>query len=311
MDHVALVVNPVGRVPRRSTTTSPTQTHQQAAPSGRIHTRTQLLHLNAKHRIFFVLLPLLFFVQRASALTLAWDAVTNTTIGGYNLYVGTVTRSYTTTNDVGNVTQFSISNLVVGTTYFFALSAYDTYGIESDLSAELAYTVTTSTSTPPVVLLTSPVDGTVYTNPTTIRLSATVTANGHTLTKVQFYNSAAIIGQDSTSPYRMNWSNGIPGTFNIRARLLYDTNLTIDSLVATVSFLGPAASVHLEAPQFLPTGFQTFITWNVGQSYRIQRSTNLLDWTDVLSRTALETNFLFVDPGAALNPKSFYRVASP
>ena len=69
---------------------------------------------------------------------------------GYRVYFGTASRTYSTTNDAGNVTQTSVANLSAGLAYFFALTAYDQDGLESDYSAELAYTVPV-TNTPPTI----------------------------------------------------------------------------------------------------------------------------------------------------------------
>ena len=42
---------------------------------------------------------------------------------------------------MGNVTSAVVSNLAVGTTYFFALSAFDAVGLESELSAEIHWVI--------------------------------------------------------------------------------------------------------------------------------------------------------------------------
>ncbi len=53
----------------------------------------------------------------------------------------------------------------------------------------------------PVIALTSPANGSPYTAPATMDLAATVTANGHSITKVQFYNGTILVGEDNTIPY--------------------------------------------------------------------------------------------------------------
>ena len=96
------------------------------------------------------------------------------------------------------------SNLASGATYFFAVTAYDTNGLESDYSSEVSYTVPLPTNTAPTIVLTSPANGAVYTAPATINLAASVTANGHTLTQVQFYNGATLLGTVATTPYSLS-----------------------------------------------------------------------------------------------------------
>ena len=73
--------------------------------------------------------------------TLAWDASASPTVTGYRLYYGATSREYTNIVDVGDLTTATISNLVESTTYFFAVTAYDIAGLESDFSTEISYTV--------------------------------------------------------------------------------------------------------------------------------------------------------------------------
>lgn len=76
------------------------------------------------------------------SITLAWDRNTETNIAGYKLYYGTVSRVYTNSVNAGNATSASVTNLVAGLTYRFAVTAFNTAGVESDYSAEIAYAVT-------------------------------------------------------------------------------------------------------------------------------------------------------------------------
>src|SRR5688572_20086648 len=76
--------------------------------------------------------------------TLAWDRNTEANIAGYKLYYGTAARTYPNVVNVGNVTNRSVSNLVDGVRYYFAVTAYNTLGVESDFSIELAYTAPTN-----------------------------------------------------------------------------------------------------------------------------------------------------------------------
>jgi hypothetical protein len=66
---------------------------------------------------------------------------------GYKVYYGVASRTYTNIVDVGDVTNTTISGLVEGTTYYFAVTAYNILGMESDYSAEVSYTVPVSTGT--------------------------------------------------------------------------------------------------------------------------------------------------------------------
>ena len=61
-------------------------------------------------------------------------------VAGYKIYIGTESGTYRYPGSpfvTGDVTSFTISNLPDGQTYFFAVSAYDSAGNESPLSAEV------------------------------------------------------------------------------------------------------------------------------------------------------------------------------
>lgn len=56
------------------------------------------------------------------------------------MYIGSASRSYQKTVDVGNVLEYPLVGLTPKTAYFFAVTAYNTAGIESDYSVELKFT---------------------------------------------------------------------------------------------------------------------------------------------------------------------------
>ena len=87
----------------------------------------------------------------ASKVTLAWDSSSDPNVTGYNIYYGSVSRTYTNLVNAGTTTSATISNLVPGTTYYFAATTYTLAGLESAYSAEMAYTVPASTNPAPIL----------------------------------------------------------------------------------------------------------------------------------------------------------------
>ena len=73
--------------------------------------------------------------------TLAWDPVADPNLGGYRIYYGTgmgmYLQPYGKGVGVGNVTTYAVMGLGRGTRYYFAVTAYDTMGNESDYSNEV------------------------------------------------------------------------------------------------------------------------------------------------------------------------------
>ena len=74
-----------------------------------------------------------------STATLAWNAVTGTPVSGYKVYVGEAPRLYTRTINV-STTSSTVNSLVVGRTYYFAVTAYNSAG-ESTPSNEVSKTI--------------------------------------------------------------------------------------------------------------------------------------------------------------------------
>ena len=72
------------------------------------------------------------------SLTLAWDpSVPATNVAGYTIWYGLSSQTYTAWVDVGPATTGVISNLLAGTTYYLAITAYSAAGMESDFSSEV------------------------------------------------------------------------------------------------------------------------------------------------------------------------------
>jgi hypothetical protein len=90
-----------------------------------------------------VLLLLAVFAVQAGAVSLYWDKNPETNIAGYKTYVGPSSRVYTSITDVGtNLTWRVPTNFLDGRTNYYAVTAYDTTGLESDYSDEVTYFAT-------------------------------------------------------------------------------------------------------------------------------------------------------------------------
>ena len=81
---------------------------------------------------------------QAAQVTLAWDANSEPDLSGYKLYYGTSPGNYPNVITLGLVTTYTVTNLTDGVTYYFALTAFDTEGFESDKSNEVSYTPSAS-----------------------------------------------------------------------------------------------------------------------------------------------------------------------
>jgi len=84
-----------------------------------------------------------------------WRSNSEPNLAGYRLYVGTVPGNYVGFVNAGRASSFELTGLVRGMTYYFALTAYDTAGLESGFSPELTRQIPmTATTVQPAQLTT-------------------------------------------------------------------------------------------------------------------------------------------------------------
>ena len=119
--------------------------------------------------------------------TLAWDPAPGTQPDGYILCGGEQSGDYSIgCLDIDNVTQYTLNDLPIGNTYYFAVKAYDQNG-ESELSEELVYTVINHAPGQP----------------------ATPTGNGVGVAAVSYnYTTSAQDVDGHTVAYRFDWGDG-------------------------------------------------------------------------------------------------------
>jgi len=84
-------------------------------------------------------------------LALNWSKGTDGNVLGYKVYYGTESRNYDTNLDVGNVLTYSISGLIEGKSYYFAVTAYNVHGLESEFSNEQSAVVQVIDLEPPTI----------------------------------------------------------------------------------------------------------------------------------------------------------------
>ena len=76
----------------------------------------------------------------AAIVTLEWDPPVDTVTTGYIVVYGNSPGSYAFQVDTGFTTRFAVHGLADGTTYYFAVLAYDAAGLVSDVSPEVTTT---------------------------------------------------------------------------------------------------------------------------------------------------------------------------
>jgi chitinase len=82
------------------------------------------------------------YCSTTQSVMLGWNPSPSTNVVGYNIYYGGMIGNYTNMVSVGNVTNATISGLVMGNTYYFAGTAVNSSGLQSALSSQTSYNVT-------------------------------------------------------------------------------------------------------------------------------------------------------------------------
>ncbi len=97
-----------------------------------------------------VLFVLLFGTEVfAGQARLSWNANTESDLSGYKIYFGTLSQSYQFSQVLGDTTSITLSGLVAGERYYFAVTAYDVTGKESSHSSEVNIVISGSGNSNP------------------------------------------------------------------------------------------------------------------------------------------------------------------
>jgi chitodextrinase len=145
----------------------------------------------------------------------------------------------------GSSQNFTVSGLTPGTRYWFALKTVDGAGNWSALSnVTTGQTTGTAPSVPPVVSLTSPVNGSTYTAPANITLAATASDSDGSIARVEFWTGATLLNSDTSSPYSYSWTGVAAGGYALRAIAYDNTNTTSTSAIVNITVNPPPNQPH-------------------------------------------------------------------
>ena len=220
--------------------------------------------------------------------TLAWQPSSDTNVTGYNVYYGAVSHVYPNMISVGNVTNATVNGLVGGTIYYFAVTAYDNFGDESDFSDEIAY---------------------LMPNPSTVQIRGAA-AGQFILTLTG--QSGHVYEIQATQDFK-TWTIIGAATMGVGGSLDFvDTNAanfpqrfyrTYDDQSMTTSG-APTLQIHSAAAgQFILTTIG-----QPGHTYEIQATQDFKTWTIIGSVTMGVVGSLdFTDTNAQNFPERFYR----
>ncbi len=264
--------------------------------SGGNNRRVRLRRLN-KIEIVAVATWMLGLVAQATSpviqrsITLAWDPSIDPAVVGYQLYVGSVSGVYTSVIDVGAATTATVPGLTVGATYYFAVTAYNSMGVESPFSGEISYVV----PPPPRYLQNSQVAGVGLVNGTGWKSGQAynILASQDLVT----WQVVSAVTADALGSFRFTdpAKASDPSRFYRAEAIIPPRRLQISRITG--------------APVINGSG------WNSGQICNILVSQDLAAWKQIGTVTADALgSFQFTDPAGSNYPARYYRtegISSP
>ena len=149
---------------------------------------------------------------------------------------------YTT---LANATSFVDQNIAPSLRYRYMVSAFNAAG-ESAYSS-ITSSILTSATLPPYISITAPASATQFALGSPVNITANASAPvGQTLTRVDFYAGATLIGTSSTAPYTISWTPAAIGTYSLTAQAVASLTTTsaavsISVVTATTAITSPAA----------------------------------------------------------------------
>ncbi|KIA92742.1 hypothetical protein OC25_15210 [Pedobacter kyungheensis] len=159
---------------------------------------------------------------------------------------------------------FMWNNAPAGT---YALTAKAT---DDNGATALSAVVNVTVSAAPTVAITAPLNNASFSANSNITINANTTG---TITKVEFYQGAALIGQSTSAPYAVVWNNVSPGMYTLTAKAF--DNLGRIATAATVNVkVNPAQALALNpvADAFVRDGL--FAGANSGNSKSLDVSSD-------------------------------------
>jgi hypothetical protein len=230
----------------------------------------------------------------------SWNPSPGPTVVGYNLYYGEASGAYPNMINAGNTTNTAISGLTEGTTYYFAVTAFTSTGVESSFSSEVSYTAVKPGS---VVTSNNVVIGPSKLLPDgQFQLTVNGGVSGQSyvlLASTNLVDWTPISGFVDTNP-PVTISD--PDAANYRRRFYRIGPLS----------LAPAMTLGLNSGQRSSSnGFNMVLNSLPGLNYEIEASTDLVNWVIITNFMTTNSPYCFGDPQARNYQRRFYRAVMP
>ena len=231
------------------------------------------------------------------------------------VWAGTVPHSTTDTGVwdstllTGSPHTFSFTFTAAGNYPYFC-TLHGAFGMTGSVTVQGAANV------PPNVAITAPTNGTTFAAPWTGTISATASDSDGTVSKVDFFADATLLGTVNNPSANTSFTvtNLAAGNYTLKAVA------TDNGGASTTSTSNPAIAVVTPVPIVLssprrvsPSVFQFDYSANPGLSYVVQRSGALPTLVPISTNTAASANVSFLDTNAtgAVNFYGVHLVPNP
>lgn len=165
---------------------------------------------------------------QGTAITLTATATDNESVSKVEFYDGSTKIG----EDITSPYSFSWANATVGT---HSLTAKATDNLNVTATSSVISITVTGTNTAPTVSITSPANGAQYTTGASVTITATAADAGGTVSKVEFFDGATKLGEDTSSPYSFAWANVTTGTHTLTAKATDNQSSATTSAAVTIT----------------------------------------------------------------------------
>jgi plastocyanin len=177
--------------------------------------------------------------------------------------------------------------------------------VHASMFETIIVTNNTVPNNPPSISLTNPVSGAAFVAPASIPLMASAGDSDGSVTNVQFFSGTNSLGSLTTAPYNFVVGDVAAGNYNFTAVAWDNLGAAATSAVVNVFVL---TNAMVTSPVWTEGGpFQLRIVGISGQTYVLETSSNLQNWSAVVTNVAPSDTFDVQDPGATNADLRFYR----
>lgn len=157
----------------------------------------------------------------------------------------------------------------------------------------------------PSVTITNPASGSVFAAPASVSVAADATVESGTVTNVQFFVNSSPAGSSGNAPFKVTAGNLTAGSYALTA-VATGSGISSTSAVVNISVVTPVTTSLSAASATANDQFTFGYSANVGLSYVVESSSNLLTWMPIVTNVAQSDPAFFTNSISGDN--TYFRV---